>query len=674
MAAVPLWRSDVELVTADTIATRRRATLVSLGFFLLLSLAWTWPLVTRLTWRIPHDPGDPVLNTWILWWSTQAVPFTDAWWSPPIFHPMRGALALSEHLAGIAVFTVPLHAAGLPPVAAYNIALILTGWLSGYFAFLLGRRLTGSTVAGLVAGVAFALAPYRASQLSHLQVLTSQWMPLALFGMHSYLEEGRGRWLVLFAGAWLLQATSNGYYLLFFPVLIGLWLAWFVHWRTNWRRGLAIAGAFAGSSALLLPALLHYKAVHDGLGLRRTVDEILGFSAQLTSFVQPAHLLTFWPTLRAETQEGFLFPGVTVIGLCLAGALALGARARIRHAIVCRSPGVFYGVTALLLWWLCFGPAQEDSAAAVLRRPYSLLLWLPGFDGLRVPARFAMLATLCVSTAAALATARLMPRTRWRRAIFATVIFTGLFVDGWIDDLPLTASPQRVMISAPAAAPVIELPVDQAAVSLAAMYRSIEHRRPVVNGYSGHTPAHYDLLSRALRAGDPTILTHYARGTGLIVVVHRTFDEDRKWSRFVEGAGGVRQLETGVGPVFFIAPQAHQRQPPLGSVLEAVNVPSPPGSVTIDLGSEVVVRALRLPLRGRHRDIVPTLLVEISNDGENWTEAWQGWTGEAALIAALEDQRIEPMEIYLPDVRTRYIRVTPGRRWIARGLTAIGPR
>ena len=38
-----------------------------------LALAWTWPLVTRLSWRLPHDPGDPLLNAWILWWNTLAV-------------------------------------------------------------------------------------------------------------------------------------------------------------------------------------------------------------------------------------------------------------------------------------------------------------------------------------------------------------------------------------------------------------------------------------------------------------------------------------------------------------------------------------------------------------------------------------------------------------------------
>ena len=192
-----------------------------LAFFFVLAVAWTWPLVTRLSSRIANDPGDPLLNAWILWWNTQAVPFSAGWWSPPIFYPMTGALALSEHLAGIALVTAPVFATGAGALAAYNVALLLSCWLSGYFTFLLVRRLTGSPAAALVAGVAFAIAPYRASQLSHLQVLTAQWMPLALLGMHGYLEDGRRRWLALFAGAWLIQALSNGYYLLFFPILVG---------------------------------------------------------------------------------------------------------------------------------------------------------------------------------------------------------------------------------------------------------------------------------------------------------------------------------------------------------------------------------------------------------------------------------------------------------------------
>lgn len=643
--------------------------------FLALSIAWTWPLVTRLSWRIPHDPGDPILNTWILWWNTQAVPFTAAWWNPPVFFPMTGAFALSEHLAGIALFTAPLHFAGVPPLGAYNVALILSAALSGYFAFLLGRRLTGSTIAGLIAGVAFGFAPYRASQLSHLQVLNSQWMPLALFAMHAYLDDGRRKWLGLFAAAWLLQALSNGYYLLFLPVLIALWLAWFVDWRATRARGLALAGTFVAASALLVPTLLRYKEIHDSLGLKRALGEMLMFSAKLTSFVQPAHLLTFWPTLPAETQEGFLFPGVTVIALSLAGFLAIVFRRKLVEATATRSAAVFYGLAALIFWWLALGPSSDPTPSMddVLWRPYTILTLLPGFDGLRAPARFGMIAALCISMAAAMAAARLAPVKRWRQAVMIVLVAAGLFVDGWIDEMPLAAPPQRVLINAPSGAVVIELPTDEPAANVTAMYRAVGHGRPLVNGYSGHTPPHFDLLSRALRNGDPSILTHFARGRSLVVVVHRNLDLDGKWRELVEMAGGVLQEESGVGPVFVIPPRARERTPPLGTTLPGRQVPSLAGYAAIDLGSEQIVRALTINLRWRYAEIGPKMTVETSLDGQEWTRVWEDWTGEAALAAALEDQRLVPMTIHLPDVRTRYIRVTPALPRLAREMTAISP-
>ena len=643
------------------------------ALFLALALAWTWPLVTRLSWRIPHDPGDPILNTWILWWNTQAVPFTDAWWNPPVFYPMPGAFALSEHLAGIAVFTTPLQLAGVTPLGAYNVALILSAWLSGYFAFLLGRRVTGSIFAGLIAGLAFGFAPYRASHLSHLQVVTSQWMPLALFAMHAFLEEGRRRWLIVFAAAWLLQALSNGYYLLFFPPLIGLWLLWFVPWRTQGRRGIELAGTLAASSLLLVPVLLQYKTIHDGLGLRRTLGEITMFSAKLSSYVQPAALLAFWPSARFYSQEGFLFTGITVVALTLAGLGSLVFRRQLRTAIVDRSPLVFYTLAALVFAWLSLGPGDHLSLADAFSRPYTILMWLPGFDGLRVPARFAMMVALCLAMTAAIAAVQVAPRRRAVRVAAGSMILVGLFADGWIEPLPMSAPPQRALAEAPANAVVLELPADDERINVAAMYRAISHGRPVVNGYSGHTPPHYSLLTRALRRDDPTVLTALAQGQPLVVLVHRDAEFAGAWRAFVEQAGGVHREESGVGSIFVIPSQPRRPIPPLGGDL-ASNAIEGPGWGGIDLGSEQTVRAITIDLRQRYAEIAEKLTVDMSNDGENWTPVWHDWTGAPALAGALEDQRRTPMRIYVPDVHARYIRVSPAPTWLARELTAQGPR
>ena len=642
--------------------------------FLLLALAWTWPLATRLSWRIPHDPGDPLLNTWILWWSTQALPFTDTWWNAPVFSPMAGSFALSEHLVGVALFTAPLHLVGVNPIAAYNVALILSSWLSGLFGYLLGRKLTGSAAAGVLLGVAFGFAPYRASQLSHLQVLTAQWMPLALFAMHTYLDDRRRRWLALLAAAWLIQALSNGYYLLFFPVLIVLWLGWFIHWRRDPRPGVALALTFAGSSLLLVPTLLKYVEVHTALGLERTLEEMQMFSARLASFTQTAYLLKYWTPSEAMTQEGFLFPGLTVPLLLVAGALVLLFRGKLREAVATRSAALFYPAAAVIFWWLCFGPASSNTAGDVLSHPYSLLTWLPGFSGLRVPARFAMMATLCAAAGAAIAAARVAPRPLWARIALGAVLAVLLARDSWILPMPLAAPPARVVIPNVPNSVVLELPADESAVNIAAMYRAMTHGRPLVNGYSGHTPQHYSLLTTSLMRGDASPLSFFAAGRPLVVIVHRRQDPKGEWRALVERAGGVLHEESGTGPVFLVPPRPQERRPAVGAQLTATAVKSPAGFATLDLGSAQVIRALKVNLRWRHAEIGIESAVEISEDGTAWRKAWEGPTGGLALSAALEDQRLVAITIPLPDVRARFVRISTVPLWVGRELTAHGPR
>ena len=52
-----------------------------------ITIALTYPLIMRMGSVLPNDAGDPGLNTWILWWNTQTVPFSTPWWNAPAFHP-----------------------------------------------------------------------------------------------------------------------------------------------------------------------------------------------------------------------------------------------------------------------------------------------------------------------------------------------------------------------------------------------------------------------------------------------------------------------------------------------------------------------------------------------------------------------------------------------------------
>lgn len=655
---------------------------MALGGFLLVAVAWTWPIARHLSWRVPHDPGDPVLNTWILWWNTQALPFTEAWWSPPIFHPIPGSLALSEHLFGVAVLTTPLQLLGVGPLAAYNVSLILSFALSAYFTFLLVRYLLRRhqpapparlvTAAALIAGVMYGFAPYRASQLSHLQVLESQWMPLALLAMHAYLDGGRRAWLAVFGVAWLLQALSNGYYLLFFPVLFAIWMAWFVDWRRAPRRGLHLAATWMGASILLLPGLLEYREVQASLGLGRSLEDMLMFSADAGALTRRSHLLALWPHLTATNQETFLYPGIVTVALVLFGVKGAWPR---RQARTGTGPLVlFYAGAALLMWWLAFGPAPEDAGVLALVHPYTALTYLPGFSGLRVPARFVMLGCLCLSVAAGLSFPRLARARPARLALVTAAVLAAFAVDAWPRAIPQAPPPGRLLLPDVPGAAVIELPVDDPRTSTAAMYRGIWHGLPLINGYSGYTPPHYRILSHSLRAGDASVLTELARRQPLIIAIHTERDRGAGFRNLVESIPGIEMRSaTNVGPVFVLPRQPAARIPPAGDALSFSARPEGRNGAVLDLGRVQVVRTLVFPLRGNHRDLGARVEIEGSTDGQTWTRLWLDWTGGLALAGALEEPLQVPVRFVVPDAAVRYLRIHPAPVWMLRDMTVYGP-
>ena len=182
-------------------SARVRPWIAAALFYFALVLTFTWPLAASLSSAVPHDLGDPLENTWILWWNAHAVPLTARWWDAPIFWPAPGALALSEHLLGISVFATPLQWLGASPTAAYNVCFLFSFPLCSLAAHALVFTIARRHDAGVIAGLIFGFNPYRIAQAPHLQMLAAWWMPIALLALHQYIHRRQRRWLLLFAVA-----------------------------------------------------------------------------------------------------------------------------------------------------------------------------------------------------------------------------------------------------------------------------------------------------------------------------------------------------------------------------------------------------------------------------------------------------------------------------------------
>ena len=116
----------------------RRPVLLAAAALAVLACAYSWPLVLHARSAVAHDRGDPLLVTWILWWSTHTLPLTGAWWNAPAFFPSTGVFAFSEHLLGLAPIAAPIIALTHSPVPAYTAAFLLSYVLSGLGAYVPG--------------------------------------------------------------------------------------------------------------------------------------------------------------------------------------------------------------------------------------------------------------------------------------------------------------------------------------------------------------------------------------------------------------------------------------------------------------------------------------------------------------------------------------------------------
>jgi hypothetical protein len=288
-----------------------------------LAIVLTWPAAAFLGSTV-SDLGDPVLTIWILAWDVHALGATPLrLFDANMFHPRRGTLAYTEHLLGLVPLVWPARLLGAGPVFAHNVVWLATFPLTGLALFWLVRHLTGHAGAATVAAVLYAFSHFRFGQLSHIQVLSHQWLPLMLLGLHRAAESG-GRWrdVGLAAGAFALQALSSGYQAFFAAIAGTLFMAWLVLPTTRPPLGRLIGrGSLAGCmvTLVLLPAFLPYRLTRDEISLTRNPMEIEHYVARPASYLAaPAE--NRWlgdATARFRGREAALFPGFVALALAL---------------------------------------------------------------------------------------------------------------------------------------------------------------------------------------------------------------------------------------------------------------------------------------------------------------------------------------------------------------------
>ena len=562
------------------------------------SVIFTWPLALGLSSDVPGDLGDSLLNMWILAWGAEHIPRVlagatswQAFWNANIFHPDPLALTFSEHLFGQALQILPVYWTTGNIILCYNLLFITTFALSGFGAYLLVRDLTGDRRAAFAAGVVYGFLPYRIASIPHLQVMSAQWMPFALYGFNRFVTTGSRRALAGGTAALVMQNWSCGYYLLYFAPFVPLFVLhrlWGAGKLRDLRVWLSLSGAAVATLALTLPFLLPYLEAQRLYGFERPYAEVVQYSANVWSYVTAPESLRVWgealrayPRAEGETFLGFvpwllalvalvagekgtgiffltsegkkdprpLFSllaiaviiqaamllnavitggfewhvlGITIrartlprlllqVSATFAILLAVSPRARAAAARLVRSPVAVLAACTLMAVWLSLGPSPASGAQQLSGFGlYNVLYeYVPGFNGVRVPARYAMIAGLFLAALAGHGAAALL---RWRVGPALVAVATVLaLAEGAAVPLALNLAwaqneampPARVFPASqappvyarvkalPRGSVITEFPFGDAAWEIRYVYYAAVHWKPLTNGYSGSFPQGY---------------------------------------------------------------------------------------------------------------------------------------------------------------------------------------
>ena len=470
----------------------------------LLAIVMTWPLVLHLGDTVPRDIGDPLAEAWQPAWGGHALlhqplHFFDA----NRFWPLKDSLAFGDALIGYA----PAGIIGSGPHAAmvrYDLLFLFAYALAFFGAYLLARELGLGPLGAVIAGAAFAYAPYRLEQDGHLQVISSGAIPLAFAFAVRGIRLKRPWWLFC---AWLVAAwqVSIGW-VLGLPFAYGIAgvvaiaaVVWLARRRPPIPRRMVLASAagavvFIGVSYWIAHPYLY---IADNFpAAKRSPHEVAAFSGPLKVFLIAPEENFIWGAATAgfrdsvnTWQEKTLFPGAVILVLAVLGLWSSSLPKRWRV-------GLGVGTLAILVLELGF---REGGG---LLWPYRVLYdVLPGWDAIRTPGRLATFSSLTLALLAAAgveAAIRAAGRRRWPAwtAIgIAGVLGLAIVTEGRslpFDPFDNQAQPP-VPLSGPSTAdlpqPQLHLPALTAKENRAFQLESTQGFPEIVNGRASTNPA-----------------------------------------------------------------------------------------------------------------------------------------------------------------------------------------
>jgi hypothetical protein len=392
--------------------------------YTVLTLIMTYPLCVNFFEYIAGGEGDAWQFVNYFWWFKKALvelhvnPFYDTY----MFYPTGVSLGTTT-LTPVNVFlSLPLQVlVDLPLV--YNLLFLLTFVLSGCTMYMLAHYLFHDKRAALLASIVFTFSPYRFMRgLGHLNLLTTQFVPLFLYFLLKFLNTKRLRDSFLAGLTLTLVALSSVYYLLQTVIVAVIIVLAYLFTKKFTIRDIA-KPFFVGFTSFFFTSFpFYYPSLNDWLSGTAAVGLPLWYvsehSADLLAFLSPPPLhplfaSSIYTRFTANVVEATVFVGFT----CM--ALSVYAVVKQRTAKV-----LLWALIGLAFSMLSLGPELKIAGVTVSTLPYRFVVYpLLSFY---IPSRFAFMYLTCVSLLAGYGTLYFLRLFKQNTRVVVTTLLCGL--------------------------------------------------------------------------------------------------------------------------------------------------------------------------------------------------------------------------------------------------------
>ena len=469
----------------------------ALIIYILVSVAYLWPLVRRFGTEMAGDGFDRYVFQWTNWWVTRALSQGHSPYRTRMMFYPQGVDLYFLSFSWLNTFVWWSLQALIGDPAAYNFTVWWSWPLAGFGAYLLGKEVLGDRRAAFVAGLIYAFYPYHFAQRNHLNLLSIQWIPFSLLFVTRAAR--RGRWLDgCLAGLFFAFSGLSSWHLLSLSGLLsGLWLGygWFTErteWpKKSWRALLAVLVTTVVITGPFLAPLVREQFMN-----RSGQDPYLGKEEEtqtdLVAYVLPNLYHPLWGEAAAPVHRRFLRQKDHAVALGYV-PLALIVYGLVRWRENRRARFWLGGLFLFIILALGPFPRINGKPFPDVPLPYRLVGWSLPVRSLRSPGRFNIIVGLCLSLAAAGAVARVLTPLSRRRAVATFVVLSTLvLLEYW--SWPFPTRPPDIPVGyqeiadEPGDFAIVDLPISND-LSKQYMYYQTAHGRPTVTGHVSRPPA-----------------------------------------------------------------------------------------------------------------------------------------------------------------------------------------